>query len=156
MQIEKATEENRTAILDLLRSQHLPTEDLPEDLGGFYTATENGDVVGVIGMEKYAQYGLLRSMAVHQEHRNRGIAAALVSRLERNASSMGIVDMYLLTETADSYFAVKGYRVILREEVPLELTRSSEFSHVCPASARVMKKDLNKPEYAIHDENSPL
>jgi amino-acid N-acetyltransferase len=62
--------------------------------------------------------------------------------LEEQASSTGITTMYLLTETADKYFSKKGYSTITRGEVPDELKGSSEFSHVCPVSAVVMKKEL--------------
>ena len=68
--------------------------------------------------------------------------ADLVARLESEAKSSGIEALYLLTETADKYFAKKGYTAISREIVPVEIKSSSEFSHVCPVSAIVMKKEL--------------
>jgi amino-acid N-acetyltransferase len=46
----------------------------------------------------------------------------------------------LLTETAPGYFETKGYQQITRADVPEEVQQSSEFSHVCPQSAIVMKK----------------
>jgi amino-acid N-acetyltransferase len=49
-----------------------------------------------------------------------------------------------LTETADKYFNKKGYRAIAREQVPEQIKASSEFNHVCPVSAVVMKKGINK------------
>ena len=144
MQIVKATEQSRDEIKSLLQSQNLPTEDLPNVLADFYAAVDAGELIGLIGMERYDHYGLLRSMVVHPDHRNKGIAETLVTQLEQEAKSSGITEMYLLTETADKYFSKKGYSTIARDAVPAELKGSSEFSHVCPVSAIVMKKQLAK------------
>lgn len=144
MQIVKATEQHRKEIIDLLRTNHLPAEDLPDALNDFYAAVDEGKVVGLIGMERYSPFGLLRSMVVHPDHRNQHIAGKLVQLLEQKAGSAGIATIYLLTETAENYFSKRSYQVITRDEVPPALFQSSEFSHVCPVSATVMKKDLEK------------
>lgn len=68
----------------------------------------------------------------------------LLQLLEQTATNSGVTTMYLLTETAEKYFNKKNYQVITRNEVPQALFQSSEFSHVCPVSATVMKKDLKK------------
>ena len=149
MHIVKATEQNRDEIKSLLQSVNLPSEDLPATLTDFYAVVYAGELIGLIGMERYGHYGLLRSMVVHPGHRNKRIAETLVSKLEQEAKSTGITDMYLLTETADNYFSKKGYTTISREEVPAELKSSSEFSHVCPVSAIVMKKPLAKQTETI-------
>jgi amino-acid N-acetyltransferase len=81
-------------------------------------------------------------MVVHPEYRNKQIAKKLVQLLEQKAASSGIITMYLLTETAEKYFSRNNYQLITRKEVPEPLFRSSEFSHVCPVSATVMKKEL--------------
>lgn len=142
MNIQKATEQARAAIVSLLQSQKLPTEDLPAVLENFLIAEEDGQLVALIGLERYGRDGLLRSMVVHPAYRNRQIAERLVHQLETTASLSGIATLYLLTETAEKYFSRKGYNIISRSEVPPLLMQSSEFSHVCPASATVMKKEL--------------
>lgn len=142
MQIVKATEQSRVEIICLLQSQNLPSQDLPADLSDFYVALEEEKVIGLIGLERYDQYGLLRSMVVHPDHRNKQLAGTLVTMLEKDAHALGIKTLYLLTETADKYFSKKGYQTITRNEVPDVLKQSSEFSHVCPVSATVMKKKL--------------
>ena len=140
MHIVNAGDERRDEIICLLQSQNLPTGDLPASLTGFYTALEYDKIIGVIGMERYGQYGLLRSMVVHPEYRNKQVAKTLVDNLEQTAASAGIVSIYLLTETAAKYFEGKGYKTIDRKEVPAPVTTSTEFSHVCPVSATVMTK----------------
>ena len=142
MQTVNASEKCQNEIIDLLRSNNLPWEDLPASLNDFYAMVDEGKIVGLIGMERYAHYGLLRSMVVHPDYRNRLIADKLVQALEQKAAISGITAMYLLTETAEQYFSKRNYQVITRSEVPQALFQSSEFSHVCPVSATVMKKDL--------------
>lgn len=142
MIITKAKETNRIAIVNLLKSNNLPMEDLPAVLDFFYVAVEEDQLVGLIGMELYSSYALLRSMVVSEACRNKNIASQLVQQLENDAIAIGIECIYLLTETARQYFERKGYKKIEREEVPLALQQSSEFSHVCPRSAIVMKKSL--------------
>ncbi len=105
----------------------------------FYTAIEDGKVIGLIGMERYGHYGLLRSMVVHPDYRNKKIAKAI----EETATLSGISLMFLLTETAEKYFEKKGYDVITRDKVPDEVKASTEFCHVCPVGATVMRKHLS-------------
>lgn len=142
MQVANAMEQHRYEIISLLQANKLPSEDLPGSLSDFYIVVDDDKVIGLIGMERYGQSGLLRSMVVHPDYRNRHIAETLVRTLEEQATASGISNMYLLTETADKYFSKNGYQAIAREEVPTEVKASSEFSYVCPVSAIVMKKPL--------------
>lgn len=50
--------------------------------------------------------------------------------------------MYLLTTTAENYFPAFGFRPVDRSAVPTELMASPEFQGACPASAIVMRKEL--------------
>ena|ERR1043165_2655093 len=142
--IVKASNEQKQSIIALLQSEELPVEDLPISLDNFFAAFDNDKIIGAIGLEKYDNCGLLRSMVVNKEYRNKNTAAQLIQKLESYAIELGIECMYLLTETAPGYFERKGYERITREEVPQALHVSSEFSHVCPASAIVMKKHFRR------------
>lgn len=132
----------RDKIVELLVAEKLPVADLPDTLDNFIVAIQDGDVVGVGGVEVYGNYGLLRSLAVHPEHRSTGIASKLLARLDSLSKKNGLSALYLLTETAAAYFERKKYIKITREDVPAEVQVSSEFSHVCPLSAIVMIKKL--------------
>jgi amino-acid N-acetyltransferase len=141
MIIEQANNQ-REDIAAILSAEKLPVDDLPETLDNFLVATETGKLIGVAGLEIYGAYGLLRSLAVLPGYRNKGIAGKLLARLESLAASRGLKELYLLTETAPGYFAAKAFQNITRNEVPEEVKQSSEFSHVCPVSAIVMKKSI--------------
>jgi amino-acid N-acetyltransferase len=143
MQIVTATP-YRKEIIALLASENLPTVDLPENLEDFFVAIDSDEVVGVAGLEKYTQSGLLRSVAVKAKYRNQGIAKKLIKIIGELAVSHGLRELLLLTETAPDYFNRFGFTKIVRSEVPAEIQQSSEFSHVCPQSAFVMKKTLER------------
>jgi amino-acid N-acetyltransferase len=132
----------REEVIGLLAAEKLPVADLRETLNNFIVAIQDGCVVGVAGVEVYSNYGLLRSLAVHPEYRSTGIAGKLLARLDKMSKKSGLLALYLLTETAPVYFELKKYIRITREDVPAEVRRSSEFFHVCPVSAIVMKKEL--------------
>lgn len=140
--ITKASDSHRAMVIALLLSEKLPVEDLPASLKNFFVALTEDKVIGAIGLEPYGNYALLRSMVVSKAYRDKKIAFSLVEKLEDYSKTLGVRAMYLLTETAPGYFEKKGYQKINREEVPAALQASSEFSHVCPVSTIVMKKEL--------------
>lgn len=142
MTIENAKQYKEQAV-SLLTAEKLPVADLPETLENFLVAIAGNKVIAIAGIEVYGTYGLLRSLAVHPEHRNAGTAGKLLERLESSAIYKGLANLYLLTESAAEYFQKKGYKVIGRNDVPAEVQASSEFSHVCPVSAIVMKKSIS-------------
>lgn len=144
MSIElKPAELYRDNVIELLTTEKLPTSDLPGILNNFVVAVDNQTVTGVAGLEVYGNYGLLRSLAVNQNSRGRGIAARLLNKIENLAANKGLEAIYLLTETAKDYFEGKGYEHIARMDIPEEVKASSEFTHVCPESAIAMLKLLN-------------
>lgn len=142
MELSRAVAEDREGIIGLLRAEKLPVDDLPIDMSAFLVARNAAGLVGAIGMELYGRSALLRSMVVAPTERNKGIADQLVRALESLAAEKDVSNIYLLTETADKYFAKKGYTVVQRDEVPEAVKASSEFSHVCPSTAIVMRKDI--------------
>jgi len=141
MIIEKA-QSHRKAVVELLSAEKLPVADLPETLENFIVAIADAGVIGVAGFEVYGNYGLLRSVTVRSDVRNKGIAGKLLCRIDALSNLKGLTELYLLTETAPDYFERKGFQKIGRDEVPDIVKQSSEFSHVCPVSAIVMYKAL--------------
>lgn len=141
--IKQAGTEDLPAITALLQANKLPIEDL-DGQQLLWTATEAGVLAGVIGLEIYGRYGLLRSMATRENCRNKGIAALLIAQLFDYAKENHLKEIYLLTETAEKYFSGKGFLAVTRDAVPEEIRGSGEFSHVCPASAVVMKRPVEK------------
>jgi len=142
----QASVEDLPAILALLKSCGLPTQDItPAMLGGFLVARHGGRVVGVAGVLPAGTDALLRSVAVAPDHRGLGIAERLCDILEQRATQAGIANLYLLTQTAEGYFAQRGFRPIERAQAPGALQATAEFQQLCPASAVCMRKALQLP-----------
>lgn len=129
-------------ICDLLEANRLPTIDLNPSLPNFFIAEQAGKVAGVMGMDRYGSFGLLRSAATASDYRNQGIAGALAEQVEQAARSQQLTSLYLITNTAEAWFARKGFTKIDRSEVPAVVLQSKEFNGLCPSSSAIMVKPL--------------
>lgn len=127
------------AVRTLLADSGLPTEDLASAAIEFRVAVdEHQAMLGVVGIEVFDDAGLLRSLAVEPRARQRGIGDALASSLEADARARGLRQLVLLTQTAEAFFARRGYTVIDRAAAPAGVQASAEFRSLCPASAVCM------------------
>ncbi|MGH7620943.1 MAG: arsenic resistance N-acetyltransferase ArsN2, partial [Gemmatimonadaceae bacterium] len=54
--------------------------------------------------------------------------------------SIGIDELYLLTTTAERFFAELGFRTIDRADVPASVRGSVEFTSACPDTAVAMNR----------------
>ena len=125
----------------LLADAALPTQDLtPDHLA--LVAEIDGQIAGAIGLEQFAATGLLRSLVVARTGRGGGVGEALVAELESLARGRGIGALWLLTIDADAYFERLGYLATDRAEAPEPITRTEEFSNLCPGDAVLMQKRL--------------
>jgi amino-acid N-acetyltransferase len=144
--IRQATSADLPRITALLEASSLPTVGVAESLDGFLVGEDNGEIVGVVGVETCCrEYALLRSTAVAPSWRGRGLGRKLVERAIAEAEGRGVNAMYLLTTTAEQYFPSFGFSKITRDEVPDEVKATEEFREACPASATVMAKQLGVP-----------
>lgn len=130
------------SVLALLRACDLPTDGVPESLDALVVAEEDSRVVGSAGLELHEGHALLRSVAVSPELRGRRLASRLCDEAELRAAKLGAKRVYLLTETAERFFARRGYARIERALAPAGIAGSREFAAVCPASAVLMEREL--------------
>jgi amino-acid N-acetyltransferase len=140
--VRKAIPKDFAAITKLLQGVGLPTSDVSTDLTHFFVIEEDGEIIASAGLEVYDNLGLLRSVAVDKNHRNRSLATALVNELLSYAAGEELKALYLITTTAEHYFAKRGFQTIDRHNIPAPITSSSEFSSTCPSTATVMVKEL--------------
>ena len=143
MKIIPATPKDEANIKTLLQTCELPFQDLTRaHLENFLVIRENGQFLGTIGLEVCGADGLLRSLAVSETVRGQGLGLQLVKQIEELARARQLVALYLLTTTAEKFFAHLGYQVIPRESAPAALQETAEFQSICPASAVCMWKQL--------------
>ena len=138
--LRRAVPADHETIATLLRGLDLPTEGVSEWLDHFWIAEHQGQVVGVAGMERYGDSGLLRSVAVTPAWRSTGIGRTLVERVLEEGRTNGVREVYLLTTTAEQYFPRLGFACVDRACVPVALHASAEFTGACPDSAVVMRR----------------
>jgi amino-acid N-acetyltransferase len=138
--LRRAEPGDHQAVSSLLRESQLPTEGVEEWLHRFWVADHQGQLVGVAGLERYGDSGLLRSVAVAPGWRGSGLGRALVDRVLQEGHAAGVREVYLLTTTAEHYFPRLGFACVEREDVPAGVRASAEFTGACPASAVVMRK----------------
>lgn len=96
----------------------------------------------MIGLESYADSGLLRSLFVTDASRGLGLGARLVFELEQRAVAAGLNSLWLLTIDSDPFFMRLGYEVMPRSDAPPSVQQSAEFSSLCPGDAALMRKVL--------------
>jgi len=143
VRIERATRADEDALLALMERAHLPTDGLASHLEAAFVAREGDRVVGSAAIEIYEDGGLLRSVAVDEDHRGTGLGNRLTAAVIEDARRRALPALYLLTTTAERFFPRFGFEQISRDEVPASVKTSIEFREACPASATVMRKILN-------------
>ena len=129
------------AVIDLLQDNNLPVTDPGPDKH-LFALIQNNTILGTGGLEFFEDCALLRSVSVKKNWRGKGLGQIISKELEKISRQKGIDCLYLLTDSAKDFFAKEGYREIEREDVPISIKNTSEFSSVCPASAIVMRKML--------------
>lgn len=128
----------------LLQSCELSTEDItPEMLEHFLVAHLDKGLVGCVGLEVLEEVGLLRSVAVDEAHRGSGLGKELVEAMEEHARKQGVQELYLLTTTAEGFFAGLGYSKLAREAAPAGIAGTEQFASLCPSSSSFMVKTLS-------------
>ncbi|MEQ9442312.1 MAG: arsenic resistance N-acetyltransferase ArsN2 [Cyclobacteriaceae bacterium] len=142
LQVIPATWKDLAGISTLLQQQQLPTEDLNDRVFLLIAHDIQEQVAGACGLEVYDTSGLLRSLAVAPAYQGKGLGKQLVSCMEEAARARHITTLFLLTTTADTFFEKLGYERVDRPTVPPAIQQTTEFAHLCPSTAVVMRKEL--------------
>lgn len=131
------------AVEDLLASCSLPSSDVKKNntlrLYGIY---QNRKLAACVGIEGCGHMVLLRSLAVRPQSRNKGIGVRLVEYVENTCRRKSIKGIFLLTNTAELFFARLGYRIVERGSAPAVIRSTAQFSELCPDSSILMSKLL--------------
>ncbi len=105
LQIRPARAEDWPALRQLLQACGLTEVGVAAQLDRVRVATWQGQIVGMALLERYAEGGLLRSVAVDPAWQGRGIGRRLVEAMLETAQKEGLRQVFLLTETAADFFA---------------------------------------------------
>jgi amino-acid N-acetyltransferase len=131
----------RERMRELLAAHALPTSDFDsKQIAWFVAVDENGTLSGMAGLEVHDDAGLLRSLVATKQ--GAGTGSLLVAEVERFARARSVLRLCLLTQTAEAFFAQRGYARVPRSDAPPALLATTEFQSLCPASAICMVKTL--------------
>ena len=133
-----------------LQANNLPYADIKSEGNVFIAYYDaEGNMIASGGLELYGASALLRSVAVDHHYRGKELGKQMVDELLVKARDLKIDFIFLLTETARPFFLKKGFFDVSREDVPVELKSSSEFSFICPVSAACMSVRINRSTPAL-------
>src|SRR5260370_25492759 len=122
--IEAANAEDLPAILAFLEKSGLPQDGLSDHLTTTVVARENQTLVGSAALELYGTAALLRSVAVADHLRGQGLGPQLTQAALKLAKDHGVTLVYLLTETASSFFPRFGFHPLQRSVAMQAVQRS--------------------------------
>lgn len=117
----------------LLEAAGLPVPGRDDNPVHLLLARDGGDVVGCIGYERYGERALLRSCAVREDARGRGVGTAMVEQLLARLAGDGVRDVYLLTISGGPFFARLGFTPLAQKtDAPDDVRTSRELAiHAC-------------------------
>jgi N-acetylglutamate synthase-like GNAT family acetyltransferase len=129
------------AFLHSLTTAGLPTDDL--DGGGRYFALQgHRGPVAFGGLEGSGPDQMIRSVIVPLSSRGRGYGHEVARRLVEQAKADRAERLWLLTTSADRFFAALGWRAADRAAAPGAVRTSDQFARLCPSSAVLMCRPL--------------
>lgn len=144
--LKKINDSDLTIIKNILKSNHLVYKDIGDEGIEFFFAYEDSSFIGIIGLEKFDNLGLLRSMVINKEFRNKGYGKKVCEAFFKTVKKEGINELYLLTYDAKDFFEKVGFKVVKRKDVPEQIKHTKEFSSLCPASTDCLKIELNNKD----------
>ena len=141
--VERARLTDLAGVEQLVLDSGLTAEGLADHLNTAFVVRAEGLIVGSAVLEIYSGGALLRSVAVAEQSRARGLGRELTAKALELAQELGVTDVFLLTLTAEEYFARLGFAEICREDVPDTVRASVQFLSACPSTATVMHRPLS-------------
>lgn len=138
---------NDPGLAAALTTAGLPTDDLSDSGRRFLAFREAGGAGTAIahaGWERLSdESALLRSLVVIPSARGRGLGGAILGRLMDAVRLDGFRRAWLITTDRAPWFARSGFVVVPRDVAPPEVRACRQYAGLCPASAVVMRHDLD-------------
>jgi N-acetylglutamate synthase-like GNAT family acetyltransferase len=131
--IRRANKQDLGSLREFLSRANLGTEGLTEETIEYFLLleTEKGALKGTLGMEAFAEFGLLRSLVVTPGQAEKEIFV-LFDQMVQLAKEKGMKGLFLATNksVALPFFELMGFQRVGREELPTEFYHSDHIRHV--------------------------
>ncbi len=116
----------RNVLVEAGLTSELATDD---QFPTFFVLRNEKGVVGCVALEVYGDDAILRALAVDPEFRGAGYGWMLADTAVGQARWRGVRRIYLMTESASDFFAVKfGFRIVDRSTVGKQVAASDTFA----------------------------
>lgn len=127
------SEPDLRALSNLLTRADLGVEGL-RDLDGqpVILAKQGAELLGGVAVQPCGVHGLLRSLVVSPDARGAGLGRDLVHLAVERAQEQKMDSLWLLTETAASFFLQQGFVLADRGVAPARVQASEQFRSLCP------------------------
>lgn len=139
---KKANEPDIPVVENVLMGNNLPYKDIKNINIELFLAYEDNEFIGIVGLEKFSDVALLRSMVIFEAFRGQGYGKTICNKILEIAKTEDIKEVFLLTCTAKDFFQHLGFKKISREEPPYSIRSTTEFMGLCPESAICLKIEL--------------
>jgi amino-acid N-acetyltransferase len=83
-------------------------------------------------------------MLVQPDARKRGYGTLMWNEAKEIMRKVGVENIYLLTDTATSFFEKQGFIIVERNSVPKSIAETTEFKEFCPDSSICMKFTIDE------------
>ena len=104
---------------DCWHEPYMPRADLLEEIAAgvdFSGWEEDGDLVGVIGLQNVRDVSLIRHAYVRPSHQGRGIGSALLTKLASDTEGELLVGTWAAATWAIRFYQRHGFRLVETEE----------------------------------------
>jgi N-acetylglutamate synthase-like GNAT family acetyltransferase len=131
--IRSANQGDLGKLREFLSRANLGTDGLTAETVEYFLLLEDeaGAIKGTLGIEAFAEYGLLRSLAVSPGLAEKDIYI-LINQMMQLAKEKGMKSVFLATNKggALTFFELLGFRRVDKDELPAEFYHSEHIRHV--------------------------
>ena len=111
---------------DRFKDPYMPREELEREIEQgvrFWGLEQDGQLLGVMGLQDVEDVTLIRHAYVKTSHRRRGIGRRLLEDLRSKATRPLLVGTWAAAGWAIEFYRAHGFEMVPRDQVPLLLRR---------------------------------
>ncbi len=138
--VDEGEVDTTAAIHKILGDAVLPLPVEGDPSVSFLIAERSGSIVGCAGWESHPPFALVRSVAITESARERGVGSLLMQTLLDQLTQSHYEEIFLVTLEADSFFSRFGFNPTTRDNLPEEIGKSPEFNLHCCESGKWMRR----------------
>ena len=106
---------------DRFKDPYMPREELRHEIAHgvrFWGFEQDGQLLGVMGLQDVEDVTLIRHAYVRTTHRRRGIGGRLLNELRSKATRPLLVGTWAAAEWAIEFYRQHGFEMVPRDQVP--------------------------------------